>query len=300
MRSQAAQLERNVSHPPAARHLHVVATTGGGSPTVSVIVPARNEASNLPHVLNEMPPEWEIILVDGNSTDETVAVAKSLCPGATIVYQTGVGKGNALACGFAAASGDILVMIDADGSMDPGEIPAFVEAVANQLGTYAKGSRIMPLGGSDDLTKVRRIGNRLLVSAVNLLYGTDYTDLCYGFIAFWRHDLDGLGFRRTGAGLVAEKHKKLGFEVETYLNIRAARAGLHIVEVPSFEHSRVNGVSNLRVVRDGLRILRTILVERFRRDTAFAPRVRTLSHSELDTRRSSALLDAALAPSASS
>ena len=222
-----------------------------------------NEAANLPHVLGAIPEDtWEVILVDGRSTDGTVSVAKALRPDVVVVHQTGIGKGNALACGFAAASGDIVVMIDADASMDPGEIPAFVEAVAASPGSYAKGSRLVRSGGSDDLTVIRRLGNRMLVSLVNSLFGTEYTDLCYGFIAFWRRDLDLLGFASQSPGSVAEAHRNLGFEVETYLNIRAARAGLRIVEVPSFERKRANGVSNLRVVRDGLRVLRTIVVER--------------------------------------
>jgi glycosyltransferase involved in cell wall biosynthesis len=232
-------------------------------PTVSVIVPAMNEAENLPHVLGAIPDDtWEVILVDGRSTDGTVSVAKALCPDVVVVHQTGIGKGNALACGFAAASGDIVVMIDADASMDPTEIPAFVDAVAACPGSYAKGSRVVPSGGSDDLTVIRRLGNRMLVSLVNSLFGTGYTDLCYGFIAFWRRDLDVLGFAPSRPGRVAAAHRNLGFEVETYLNIRAALGGLRIVEVPSFERKRAYGASNLRVVRDGLRVLRTIVVER--------------------------------------
>jgi glycosyltransferase involved in cell wall biosynthesis len=260
------------------RYLRAVPTADDGDRlTVSVIIPALNEAPNLLHVLGNIPDGYEVILVDGNSTDGTVEVARSLWPDVRVVYQTGVGKGNALACGFVAASGDVVVTIDADGSMDPKEIPAFVEAVVEHPGTYAKGSRILPQAGSDDLTRVRRFGNRMLVWAVNVLYGTDYTDLCYGLNAFWRRDLDRLGFPRTETGIVAKEHQKLGFEVETYLNVRAARAGLRIVEVPSFEHRRANGVGNLRVVRDGLRILRTILVERARRYPAIRPNVRPLA-----------------------
>jgi glycosyltransferase involved in cell wall biosynthesis len=259
----AAELELD---PPTTRsHGSVRGMSASASPTVSVVIPALNEAANLPHVLTRMAPEWEIILADGQSTDETISVARALRPDVRIVLQTGQGKGNALACGFAAASGDVIVMIDADGSMDPTEIHAFVEAVARSPRTYVKGSRILHNGGSDDLTRIRRAGNWMLVSVVNALFGTKYTDLCYGFIAFWRCDLDRLGFQRTGAGLAADEHKDLGFEIETFLNIRAARAGLRVVEIPSFERSRVNGVSNLRVMRDGFRILRTILHERARR-----------------------------------
>lgn len=94
-------------------------------PTVSVIIPALNEARNLPHVARAMPVDIdEIVVVDGGSKDDTVAVARELWPDAVHIKQTRRGKGNALACGFAAASGDIIVAIDADGSTDPAEIRA--------------------------------------------------------------------------------------------------------------------------------------------------------------------------------
>ena len=93
-------------------------------PTVSIVIPAKNEARNLPLVFAELPENCEVILVDGNSTDDTVSVAQRLRPDITVIGQTREGKGNALACGFAAATGDFIVMIDADGSNDPAEIPA--------------------------------------------------------------------------------------------------------------------------------------------------------------------------------
>src|SRR5262245_62878827 len=93
-------------------------------PRVSVIIPALNEAENLKYVLPRIP-DWvdEVLLVDGNSTDATVAVARSLRPNIRIVQQQGRGKGAALRSGFASATGDIIVMLDADGSTDPAEIP---------------------------------------------------------------------------------------------------------------------------------------------------------------------------------
>jgi hypothetical protein len=99
---------------------------------------------------------------------------------------------------------------------------------------------------------VRWIGARALTWLVNLLFGTRYTDLCYGYTAFWSDCLDCM--------TVA-----IGFEVETSMNVSAARAGLVVAEVPSYERARVHGASNLRAVHDGLRILRAILSERARR-----------------------------------
>ncbi len=220
-------------------------------PTVSAIIPTLNEAANLPHVFEHLPRGInELIVVDGHSTDHTVDVARELRPDVRIVLQDRKGKGNALACGFAAARGDILVMIDADGSTDPKEIPTFIRPLI-QGADFVKGSRYMQGGGSTDITGLRSLGNRALGAGVNLMFGTSYTDLCYGYSAFWRRCLPHLHITCDG------------FEVETVLNVRAAKAGFNIVEVPSFEQDRIHGLSNLNAWRDGKRVLRTIVRERF-------------------------------------
>ncbi|HEX8648400.1 MAG TPA: glycosyltransferase family 2 protein, partial [Thermoleophilaceae bacterium] len=212
------------------------------SPRVTVVIPTLNEERNLPGVLARLPGDLhELIVVDGRSTDATVAVVRRLWPAARVLEQRAAGKGDALAQGFAAATGDIVVTVDGDGSTDPAEIPLFVGALLAGA-DMVKGSRFLATGGSDDLTVIRTIGARGLTSLVNVLFGTRYTDLCYGYNAFWR---DCLGQISTAAG----------FEVETSMNISAARAGLTVAEVPSYELARVYGTSNLRTVRDGLRVL---------------------------------------------
>jgi glycosyltransferase involved in cell wall biosynthesis len=220
-------------------------------PSVSVVIPAKNEARNLEHVFGTVP-DWvdEIVLVDGRSTDDTVEVAQKLCPAVKIVHQTGYGKGDALRAGFAAAKGEIIVMMDADGSTDGKEIPRFVAALATGA-DFAKGSRFASGGGSDDITFSRHLGNKILSGLVNTFFGTRYTDLCYGYNAFWAKHLSKLDLDCDG------------FEIETVMNVRAAKAGLSIQEIPSYEHLRLHGMSNLKVVRDGMRIARFILTERF-------------------------------------
>ncbi|MBV9818794.1 MAG: glycosyltransferase family 2 protein [Solirubrobacterales bacterium] len=229
------------------------ATFGGGEPrgaVISVVIPTLNEAANLPHVLPRIPYGVdEVVLVDGHSVDDTVEVAKALRPDIRIVLQDGFGKGNALACGFAAARGDIIVMLDADGSTDPAEIPRFLAPLQDGA-DFVKGSRFIAGGGSLDITRLRRAGNRALGGIVNLMYGTRYTDLCYGYNAFWTRCLPHM------------QVDCVGFEVETLINVRVARAGLKVCEVPSVEAERRHGVSNLRAFRDGRRVLYTILVER--------------------------------------
>jgi glycosyltransferase involved in cell wall biosynthesis len=254
------------------------------------VIPAKNEALNLPHVFAELDSDlYEIILVDGNSSDDTVEVARALCPDITVVGQTRKGKGNALACGFAEASGDFIVMLDADGSTDPAEIPRFVEAL-KQGADFAKGSRFMPGAGSSDISRLRQLGNYFLNKIVNLIYGTRYTDLCYGYNAFRRECLSvidlgvGEASAEPGAMLWGD-----GFEVETLINVRIAKAGLVVAEVPSFEHSRHYGTSNLNAFSDGIRVLRTIHAERKRgarraaRATAASPRDVSSSWSVLST-----------------
>jgi hypothetical protein len=233
-------------------------------PTVSVVVPALNEERNLPYVFGRMPNVVsEIVLVDGGSVDRTVPVAQRLWPSVIVVRQTRRGKGNALACGFAACTGDIIVMIDADGSTDPAEIPQFVAALTAGA-DFAKGSRFCPGGDSDDITRLRRLGNHGLNGMVNTLFGTRFTDLCYGYNAFWRDLLPGLDLPTTQAPAPAGGNGKLwgdGFEIETLINIRVAADRLRITEVPSVEARRLHGTSNLNSVRDGLRVLRTIVHE---------------------------------------
>ncbi len=220
---------------------------------VSVVVPAMNEEGNIGDVLRQLPGDLhEVVLVDGNSKDETVAVAEAAYPGIKVVRQSGKGKGDALRSGFAEVTGNIVVMVDADGSADPAEIPRFVAAL--EAGAdFAKGSRYLNGGGSDDITWLRKTGNTILSGAANLLHGTEFTDLCYGYNAFWTRCLPFISLDSPG------------FEVETLINLRIASADMKITEVPSYELCRVYGSSNLNTFRDGFRVLRTIVLETHRK-----------------------------------
>ena len=221
---------------------------------VSVVVPAMNEAQNIGPVLKQLPQDLlhEVILVDGNSDDDTIEAARSAYPEIRVLVQSGRGKGDAFRTGFAAVSGNLVVMLDADGSADPAEIPRFVEAL--EAGAdFAKGSRYLPGGGSTDITGLRSVGNKVLSGSANLLHGTHFTDLCYGYNAFWARCLPFIALDVPG------------FEVETLINLRIAGAGMKITEVPSYELDRIHGESNLKTFRDGFRVLGTILSEARRR-----------------------------------
>ncbi|MGH3611807.1 MAG: glycosyltransferase family 2 protein [Pseudonocardia sp.] len=218
-------------------------------PGVSLVIPTKNEATNVAWVLEQIPDcVDEIVLVDGHSSDATLVTARSCRADLRVIAQEGFGKGDALRSGFMAASGEVIVMIDADGSMAPQEIPHFLHFLANGY-DFVKGSRFIGGGGSLDITRTRRMGNKALLQLVNTLYGANLTDLCYGFCAFKRRYLPFLDVPASG------------FEIETQLTICALQSGLRIAEVPSLEMPRRHGKSNLRTFRDGTRVLRTILRE---------------------------------------
>jgi glycosyltransferase involved in cell wall biosynthesis len=222
------------------------------SAKLSVVVPAKNEARNIGWVLERIPDSVdEVVLVDGRSTDRTIEVAQAIRPDIVVVRDDEPGKGAALRAGFAAASGDYIVMIDADGSMDPGEIEGFV-GLLQSGNDLVKGSRFAPGGGTADMSVLRSAGNRVLLMLSNFLFGVNQTDLCYGFAAFRRESVLALDLNAVG------------FEIETQLFLRATRQGLAVAEYPSFESPRRYGTSNLNTFRDGWRVLMTILAERLR------------------------------------
>ncbi|MBP2368401.1 hypothetical protein JOF36_004097 [Pseudonocardia parietis] len=232
-------------------------------------MPTRNEARNLeivlPAVAAVRPAVHEVLVVDGNSKDGTIETARRVLPDVRIVRQTRKGKGNAMACGFAAATGDVLVMFDADGSADPQEIPRFVQALIEGA-DFAKGSRFTKGGGSDDITLLRKSGNAGLNLVANTLFGTRYTDLCYGYNAFWADILPQLELPPVDLPPHPDDGMYWGdgFEIETVLNCRVATAGFSITEVPSVEKERMFGETNLRTFADGTRVLRTLASERRR------------------------------------
>lgn len=221
------------------------------SPKITLLIPARNEEKNLPQVLPLIPNIIdEVILVDGASTDRTNEVAKSLRPDVRILKQTRKGKGDAIRCGIEKATGDFIVMIDADGSMNPNEIPRFIEPLLNGY-DFVRGSRFLPGGGTNDMEKYRQLGNKVFVWLLNILYRGNSSDLCYGYMAFRREAVNRFEIESDG------------FEIETELNIKALKSSLKITEVASFETKRFKGTSNLKAFRDGRRIIKTIFKLRF-------------------------------------
>lgn len=219
---------------------------------VTVIIPTLNEEKNIAAAIRELNQigYWDILIVDGNSIDRTVEVAKEF--GVNVLFQNGRGKGAALRQAFSheGVNGDLVIMMDADGSMDPKEIPSLIEALDSGA-DLAKASRFLRWGHSEDMSSIRRIGNTFFVFLVNLLWSAGFTDLCYGFGAF----------KKDAVKKLYPHLKSTSFEIETEIFIKARKLGLKITEVPSIEYRRRHGKSNLSTFWDGFRILKTIIEE---------------------------------------
>lgn len=218
--------------------------------TLTVVIPTLNEAENIGPVLRQLSRYDDILLVDGHSTDGTVEFARSVRPDVRVIQRPPRGKGDALRAGFAEATGDVVVIMDADGSMDPCEVEVFMALMAVGF-DLVKGSRMACGGGSHDLTTIRLLGNAALCKLANTLFHTQWTDLCYGYLAFRRECLPRMALTATG------------FEIESQILGHAALAGMRIAEVPSVELPRIAGDSHLNARRDGTRILKAMLAARF-------------------------------------
>ena len=218
---------------------------------VGVIIPTLNEEKTIASVIERTKFYVDkILVIDGGSEDRTVEIAKEI--GIDVVFQESRGKGAAMREAFDHIDSEFIVVLDADGSMRPEEIPNFLKGIYSGA-DIVKGSRFIYNGDSEDITFFRRFGNSLFISLINLMWGTNYTDLCYGFMAFRKDAIEKL------SPILRSK----GFGIETEIIIKAKKLGLRTVEVPSVELKRLFGNSKLNTFRDGLKILMTILREIF-------------------------------------
>jgi len=216
---------------------------------VSLIIPTRNEEGCIGQVLREVPRDLvdEVVVIDGHSTDGTEEeVKKELRPQDSFVLQKGKGYGGAFLEGFDIVTGDVIIMMDADGSHDPSDIKAILDKVHRGY-EYVMASRYATGGHSHDDTIIRWVGNRVFTWMTNMIHGTDVTDSLYLFTAITRDGLEKLNL------------KSAGFEFCTEIVVKAHRAGLRFAEVPAVERSRFAGKTKVNAFWHGLKILRMIL-----------------------------------------
>ena len=231
---------------------------------ITLIIPAKNEEKNILHLLRKLPDSvHEIIVIDGNSTDNTFSVANEYSKTIKVIKQKTKGKGAALSRGFCLATGDFIITIDADGSNEPNEIQNFIEGFQKGF-QLVKGSRYLSGGGSEDITWFRSLGNIFLTNLVNLLYNKKWSDLAYGYIGISKDLLDKLKISNFDEPNSSKFKYGSGFEIEALICCRAIKKGAKIIEIPSFEKSRVYGSSNLKSIPDGIRALFAIIYEKFK------------------------------------
>ena len=229
-----------------------------GYPRISVIICTLNEEMNLPHVLPKIP-RWadEVILVDGHSTDNTISVAKKLCPQTKVLSQPGKGKGDALKYGVEQATGEIIVTLDADGETPPEEMDRFVQSLLDGY-DLVKGSRLSRRRPYK-MPRYRWFGNKGLALTCNMLYGTKFSDICSGYNAFRRE-----AFLRLDLPCDARER---GCSLEQVMIVRAKKAGMKVKEVPHTSNGRIGGSSVLgtyrQSVKQGFKDWFIIIEERF-------------------------------------
>jgi len=206
------------------------------SPSVSVVIPARDPGS-LPLLLRGLPPVDEVIVVGEGPTTETAAVVRTARPDARVLGPGRSGAGNALATGLAAATCDVVITLNGDGSTDPGEIPAYVAALTGGA-DVALGSRYRE--GGRDLTggRFRRWANLALIWILNVLFRTKRTDPGFGYAAFWRDALDRLDLPDPSARSAATWTD--GPELGPLLALRPWLRGLRVTEIGSVAYPRMS------------------------------------------------------------
>jgi glycosyltransferase involved in cell wall biosynthesis len=206
------------------------------TPTVTVVVPSKNEAGLIGEIVDAVRPYGDVLVVDGHSTDETREIAKA--HGARVVLDGGRGKGQAIRQSLGETTSDIVVFIDADGSHDPKDIPALVAPIAAGAADLVIGSR--GKGGSDELHGtleqfIRYIGSQLIMLAINYRWNVRLTDSQNGFRAI----------RRDVA--VALDMKSNLTTIEQEMLMLALKKGYRVDEIASHEYERRWGTSKVVV-----------------------------------------------------
>lgn len=230
------------------------------NPSVSVIIAARNESGHIQELIERVPemgPNTEIIFVEGNSTDDTYAVLeKSILQfpqkNLKLFKQTGKGKGDAVRLGFEKARGDILMILDADITVPPEDLPRFYTLMASSHGEFINGVRLVYPMQENAMRFLNLIGNKFFSAAFSWLLGQPIRDTLCGTKVLWKSDYDRIAKGRAYFG----DFDPFG---DFDLLFGAARLNLKIVEVPIRYRSRRYGETNISRWSHGLLLLRMVV-----------------------------------------
>jgi glycosyltransferase involved in cell wall biosynthesis len=219
--------------------------------TISVIIPAREEGSTIGEIIDEIKSaiagierySFELIAVVDSPLDKGALIAEQ--KGTLVcVSGAGYGKGNAIISASKICRGEVVIIIDADGSHAPADLPIFIEAAEAGAGLVI-GSRI--LGGSDDWSSLRMLGNICLSLLAGIFFKTKFCDVLNGYKAL-KKDI-----------FLQHTFISKGFEIEIELVYAAIENNYALCEIPSHERKRRGGVKKSRTLTDGLRILMAIV-----------------------------------------
>jgi hypothetical protein len=229
-------------------------------PSVSVVVPARNEAGNIETLIERLPamgPADELIFVEGHSTDDTWeaiehAAARHPERDITCVRQTGRGKGDAVRAGFAVAKREILMILDADMTVGPEELPKFYRARVSGVGEFVNGTRLVYPLETGAMRFANIVGNKFFALAFSFLLGQSFKDTLCGTKVIDRASYERLA---SGRGYFGDFDPFGDFD----LLFGAQRLGLKIVELPIRYRQRTYGTTNIQRWRHGVLLLRMTL-----------------------------------------
>ncbi|WP_010480021.1 S-layer glycoprotein N-glycosyltransferase AglJ [Thermococcus zilligii] len=212
---------------------------------VTIIIPTLDEEKGIGKVIDAFKEQGytNIFVIDGNSKDRTREIARE--KGATVVVQSGRGKGQAVVEAFSLVNSEVAVMIDGDGTYDPYDIEKMLEPIRRGVADHVIGNRLINYE-KGAFTRLNLIGNRILNWLFRLMYGVELYDILSGYRALTKDVYKNVNLT---------KH---GFEVETELTVETLANGFRIVEVPINYYSR-HGETKLSPLGDGLRIGRTIM-----------------------------------------
>lgn len=221
--------------------------------SVSVVIPARNEAGNIRRLLDAMPAMGsgtETIFVEGNSTDGTYEViekelANRPSLSCKLLRQPGKGKGDAVRTGFAAATGDVLMILDADATVAPEDLPRFYEALRSGKGELVNGVRLVYPMENRAMSFFNLLGNTFFSWAFTWLLGQPVKDTLCGTKVLWRRDYEAL------AAVVREEFGEFDPFGDFELLFGAAKLNLKIVDVPIRYRERTYGATNIRRWKHG-------------------------------------------------
>jgi SAM-dependent methyltransferase len=228
-------------------------------PSVSVIVPARNESGNIRAIFERTPPmgcATELVFVEGHSKDDTYAAieresASHPATPSRFLHQSGIGKADAVRAGFAAAKGDILMILDADLTVPPEDLPRFYEALRSGRGEFINGVRLVYPMEKQAMRGLNFLGNKFFSWAFTYLLGQPIKDTLCGTKVTWREDYDRIAANRAYFG----DFDPFG---DFDLIFGAAKLNLKIVDLPIRYRERTYGSTNISRWKHGMLLMRMV------------------------------------------